>query len=212
MPFVVVFIASTSDTIFRIFRINLCTNVRQNTWVSTLLAWCVGNCSDLGNTQFALRWRTEEEVIEGAGENACANVRCRYALPIAATSSKRKHKKHRSTSLNTLELPFGYVEEGKQKSALVKVILCNKCVKKIMWKREEDKRKLREAENRRGTVEDRTEPVNPPEVDLAYSDWEGGTDEEREKGERSYRRKRSSRSRSPRRRDPESKPRRQRSP
>ena len=123
------------------------------------------------------------------------------------SSSKRKHKKHRSTRLNTLELPFGYVEEGKQKSALVKVVLCNKCVKKIMWKREEDKRRrLLEAESRSTPAE-----LSKPQ-ELAHSDSEGGTGEEYERGERHYRRKRSSRSRSPRRRELESSSRRQRSP
>ena len=173
---------------------------------------CRGNHSHLGDAQFALRWRTEEEVIEGAGEDACANIRCRYALPATASSSKRKHKEHKSTQLNTLELPFGYVEEGKQKSALVKVVLCNKCVKKIMWKREEEKRRLREAESRRGVVEDPVELAKPQEDDLAQSDSEGGTGEEHGRGKGQYRRKRSSRSRSPRRRELEANSRRRRSP
>jgi protein FRA10AC1 len=172
-----------------------------------------GHYSDLGDTKFALRWRTEEEVLEGAGEDACANVRCRYALPMAATApSKRKHKKHKSGSLNTLELPFGYVEEGKQKSALVKVVLCNKCVRKIMWKREADKRRLREAESRTGDVGDHVEPPKPREADLAHSDGEGNNDEGRERRERGYRQKRSSRSRSPRRKELESNSRWRRSP
>jgi protein FRA10AC1 len=42
--------------------------------------------------------------------------------------------------LRTLELPFGYVEQGEVKSALVKVVLCGKCVKKILWKREQLKK------------------------------------------------------------------------
>lgn len=80
-----------------------------------------------------------------------------------------------------------------------------------MWKREEDKRKLREAESKRGTVEDPVEPTKPQEADLAHSDSEG-TDEERKRGERGHRWKRSSRSQSPRRREPEQNSRRRRSP
>ena len=128
------------------------------------------------------------------------------------SSNKRKHRKHRSTRLNTLELPFGYIEEGKQKSALVKVVLCDKCVKKIMWKREDDKRRLREAEGGSATLKDPAELSKPQEADLAHSDSEGGTCEEHEREERRYRRKRSSRSRSPHRRELESSSRRQRSP
>jgi len=42
-------------------------------------------------------------------------------------------------SLSTLELPFVYEEQGQTKSALVKVVLCERCVKKLMWKRQKDK-------------------------------------------------------------------------
>jgi len=34
-----------------------------------------------------------------------------------------------------LELPFAYVEQGESKSALVKVVLCGRCLKKLMWKK-----------------------------------------------------------------------------
>ncbi|KAH9928432.1 folate-sensitive fragile site protein Fra10Ac1-domain-containing protein [Amylocystis lapponica] len=58
---------------------------------------------------FALRWRTESEVISGAGETTCGNTRC----PLHA--------------------------ERENKFALVKVVLCNKCSKKLMWKRNQEK-------------------------------------------------------------------------
>jgi protein FRA10AC1 len=41
--------------------------------------------------------------------------------------------------LVTLELPFSYVEHGEDKFALVKVVLCGKCCKKLMWKRTKEK-------------------------------------------------------------------------
>jgi len=69
-----------------------------------------------------------------------------------------------------------------------------------MWKREEEKRRLREAESR-GAVEDPVELAKPQESDLAQSDSEVGTGVEYGRGKRDYRRKRSSRSRSPRRRE-----------
>ncbi|KAG8213324.1 folate-sensitive fragile site protein Fra10Ac1-domain-containing protein [Butyriboletus roseoflavus] len=56
---------------------------------------------------FALRWRTESEVLDGTGETSCANARC---------------ERHRARSLSTLELPFAYEEHGEHKEALVKVV------------------------------------------------------------------------------------------
>ncbi|KAH9031760.1 folate-sensitive fragile site protein Fra10Ac1-domain-containing protein [Lactarius pseudohatsudake] len=77
---------------------------------------------------FALRWRTESEVLSGAGENSCGNTRC-----------KHHNNQDSATQLTTLELPFAYEEHGERKSALVKVVLCPRCLKKLMWKRKMDK-------------------------------------------------------------------------
>ena len=78
--------------------------------------------------QFALRWRTEAEVLLGAGETSCGNTRCVHHDVNAPMPS-----------LSTLELPFVYEEQGQTKSALVKVVMCERCVKKLMWKRQKDK-------------------------------------------------------------------------
>jgi protein FRA10AC1 len=78
--------------------------------------------------QFALRWRTEAEVLSGAGETSCGNTRCAHHdvnVPMPA--------------LSTLELPFVYEEQRETKSALVKIVLCERCVKKLMWKRQKEK-------------------------------------------------------------------------
>ncbi|KAF9267413.1 hypothetical protein L218DRAFT_686440 [Marasmius fiardii PR-910] len=93
--------------------------------------------------EFALRWRTEEEVLSGAGETTCGNTRCKYHEPL--TNSRRFDRDEKpSKALTTLELPFAYVEHGENKSALVKVVLCDKCLNKMMWKR----RKAKEEESR----------------------------------------------------------------
>ncbi|OJA12273.1 hypothetical protein AZE42_08149 [Rhizopogon vesiculosus] len=89
---------------------------------------------------FSLRWRTEREVLSGMGETTCANARCSEH----ATSS---------SSLTTLELPFAYDEDGKRKEALVKVVLCSKCVRKIMWKRKHEKRTREDINEAEGKVE-----------------------------------------------------------
>jgi protein FRA10AC1 len=67
-------------------------------------------------------------VLSGAGENTCGNTRC-------------KHHTGQDTAvhLSTLELPFAYEEHGERKSALVKVVLCPRCLKKLMWKRNKEK-------------------------------------------------------------------------
>jgi len=84
--------------------------------------------------QFSLRWRTEDEVLSGAGESTCGNTRCMHHV-----STRFQNEGGSKVPLSTLELPFAYLEQGKSKSALVKVVLCGKCVKKLMWKRTKEK-------------------------------------------------------------------------
>ncbi|KAH9998793.1 folate-sensitive fragile site protein Fra10Ac1-domain-containing protein [Russula compacta] len=77
---------------------------------------------------FALRWRTEAEVLSAAGENTCGNTRC-----------KHHNNQDATVQLSTLELPFAYEEHREHKTALVKVVLCPRCSKKLMWKRDKEK-------------------------------------------------------------------------
>ncbi|KAF9648682.1 hypothetical protein BDM02DRAFT_3155618 [Thelephora ganbajun] len=85
---------------------------------------------------FSLRWRTESEVLSGAGETTCGNTRCHHHSPEPDDDSFH---------LNTVELPFAYVEKGEAKNALVKVVLCDRCIKKLMYKRTKDKEAARAA-------------------------------------------------------------------
>jgi protein FRA10AC1 len=67
-------------------------------------------------------------VLSGAGETSCGNTRCTphgVNLPMPP--------------LSTLELPFVYEEHEETKTALVKIVLCKRCVKKLMWKRNKEK-------------------------------------------------------------------------
>ncbi|GBE87876.1 hypothetical protein SCP_1201010 [Sparassis crispa] len=99
---------------------------------------------------FSLRWRTESEVISGAGETTCGNTRC----PLHTESGMRERTV--TPSLQTLELPFSYIEEGENKFALVKVVLCAKCQKKLVWKRtkEREEEKVERKEREEGEDED----------------------------------------------------------
>jgi protein FRA10AC1 len=130
-------------------------------------------------------------VLSEAGENTCGNTRC-------------KHHTGQDTAvqLSTLELPFAYEEHGEHKSALVKVVLCPRCLKKLMWKRNKEKE---------------VQPITPLEGPIEPNDHEdtadkasnmnrsrrltGNTKRESEAVEtESSIRRRSSRSRSPRNR------------
>ena len=66
--------------------------------------------NELRSFQFLLRWRTEDEVLSGAGETTCGNTRCTF------------HDSHNveeaRPSLKTLELPFSYEENGENKGSL----------------------------------------------------------------------------------------------
>ena len=96
--------------------------------------------------QIALRWRTEDEVLSGAGETSCGNTRCPYHDVPGGPSCRGSHdirsNPPRQPKLTTMELPFSYVEHGETdpREAMVKVVLCERCVKKLMWKREKEKR------------------------------------------------------------------------
>ncbi|CCO29642.1 Protein FRA10AC1 [Rhizoctonia solani AG-1 IB] len=95
---------------------------------------------------FALRWRTETEVISGLGQFTCGNARCAY-------HQADDDRPVPQPKLITLELPFGYVEDGEAKSALVKVVLCERCKKKLMWKRDKDREGMERHEGEDKAVE-----------------------------------------------------------
>ncbi|KAG6865979.1 hypothetical protein C0991_009981 [Blastosporella zonata] len=160
---------------------------------------------------FALRWRTESEVLSGAGETTCGNTRCEHHLPLPEYLRRSAGP---APPLTTMELPFAYEEHGENKSALVKVVLCPRCFDRLLWKRRKEKGKAVEAD-----AEDETEQTGPSECrtqeDRKTKDGTKKTDEEvtgsvREERHRSIkhrddrrrgngeRRRRSSRSQSPR--------------
>ncbi|ETW76424.1 hypothetical protein HETIRDRAFT_480555 [Heterobasidion irregulare TC 32-1] len=156
---------------------------------------------------FALRWRTEGEVLSGAGETTCGNSRCRHHAPPDHDPDSIP-----STSLKTLELPFAYEEHGEMKSALVKVVLCDKCCKKLMWKRNKEKEEIMKLASSSSSKEaERAKERKPPQDPSARGDWDerpvhredqigdriGGEEEEKESGRQLYRHGRRSRSQSP---------------
>jgi len=94
----------------------------------------------------ALRWRTEDEVLSGAGETTCGNTRCAYHESSLDEDERSGSSKGvvppPKPKLSTVELPFAYVEQGETtpREVLVKVVLCSRCLKKLTWKREQEKK------------------------------------------------------------------------
>lgn len=105
--------------------------VAANYYNSLYREFALCNLKHYKSGQFALRWRTEDEVVSGTGETSCANTRCSFHPPPPDEKPQ--------TRLSTLELPFAYHEHGEDHQALVKVVLCDSCVRKIMYKRNKDK-------------------------------------------------------------------------
>lgn len=143
------------DSLFREFAVcdlkhyksgNVCISEVSSSRYTDTLCVCVA--------QFALRWRTEAEVLSGAGENTCGNTRC-----------KHHNDQDAAVKSSILELPFAYEEHGEHKSALVKVVLCPRCLKKLMWKRNKERTADQPATQLDGPVE--------PDGD---KDIEGGVD------------------------------------
>lgn len=84
--------------------------------------FCVANLSKYKQGLIGLRWRTENEVITGRGQDSCGSLTCK---------NKNKRASRNEIELHTLEVNFAYVELGEHKNALVKIRLCKKCTKKM---------------------------------------------------------------------------------
>jgi protein FRA10AC1 len=73
-----------------------------------------------------LRWCNEDDLLKGKGIKICGNSNC-----------------ERDEDLNPYEVSMNYIEQGDNKSALVKVYLCTMCGEKLnkMYKYLKKKRK-----------------------------------------------------------------------
>jgi protein FRA10AC1 len=142
-------------------------------------------------------------VLSGAGENTCGNTRCEH-----------HNNQDAPVHLSTLELPFAYEEHGERKSALVKVVLCPRCLKKLMWKRNKEKESLN-ATPSEGPLECSDRDDMAGEVDdtkRSHRSKERRDDKDKSiQGAALSTHRRSSRSRSPRHRRDNHGPRRRRS-
>lgn len=82
--------------------------------------YCLADLSRYRENMLALRWRTEQEVLEGKGQFVCGSLHC----------DEREE-------LESWEVDFHYREKGESKSALVKVRLCPRDSKRLHHARPE---------------------------------------------------------------------------
>lgn len=85
-------------------------------------------------------------MLAGIAQLTCASMRCKYHEPPETEEDPDPESTEPlvPTTLTEFEVPFSYSEDGEQKSALVKVVLCRGCGKKLLHGREEGKKKERE--------------------------------------------------------------------
>lgn len=65
-----------------------------------------------------LRWRFAQEVAQGIGQFTCGNMECNHHRII-----------NPDLDLSDYELDFAYEEDGLEKRALVKIRLCQECLR-----------------------------------------------------------------------------------
>jgi protein FRA10AC1 len=76
-------------------------------WQRLFKEYVIADLSRYREGGIGLRWRTEQEVLDGRGQFSCGNKSCN----------------RRDVPLNSYELHFGYMEHGEAREALVKVRL-----------------------------------------------------------------------------------------
>ncbi|XP_022152761.1 protein FRA10AC1 [Momordica charantia] len=86
--------------------------------------YCIADMTHYKSGKIGLRWRTEKEVISGKGQFICGNKHC-----------------DEKDGLASYEVNFSYSEAGENKQALVKLVTCERCSKKLHYKRKKEKEK-----------------------------------------------------------------------
>jgi len=96
--------------------------------------YSIADLSRYKENKVAMRWRTENEVVDGKGQFVCGNRKC-----VA------------KEALRSWEVNFGYIEHEEKKNALVKLRLCAECSHKLNYhhRKREIKAKKRKREDSR---------------------------------------------------------------
>lgn len=88
--------------------------------------YCLADMSQYKSGKIGLRWRTEKEVMSGKGQFLCGNKHC-----------------DETEGLASYEVNFSYFEAGENKQALVKLVTCERCTKKLYYKNRKEKEQSR---------------------------------------------------------------------
>lgn len=91
--------------------------------------YCIADMTRYKTGKIGLRWRTEKEVISGKGQFVCGNKHCDV-----------------KDGLASYEVNFSYFEAGENKQALVKLVTCERCAKKLNYKKHKEKEQLKRKE------------------------------------------------------------------
>ncbi|CAH9085569.1 unnamed protein product [Cuscuta epithymum] len=94
--------------------------------------YCIADMTHYKNGKIGLRWRTEKEVISGKGQFVCGDKYC-----------------NQKDGLASYEVNFSYVEAGENKQALVKLVACESCAEKLLYKRLKEKEQMKEDQGRK---------------------------------------------------------------
>ncbi|GAA0172589.1 hypothetical protein Leryth_016965 [Lithospermum erythrorhizon] len=110
--------------------------------------YCIADMSHYKTGKIGLRWRTEKEVISGKGQFVCGNKHC-----------------NERDGLSSYEVNFSYTEAGESKQALVKLVTCERCSEKLVYKRQKEKeqerrkeKEVRHKKRERSHSDDETDP------------------------------------------------------
>ncbi|KAL3537439.1 hypothetical protein ACH5RR_000805 [Cinchona calisaya] len=92
--------------------------------------YCIADMSQYKSGKIGLRWRTEKEVASGKGQFVCGNKHC-----------------NEKGGLASYEVNFSYFEAGENKQALVKLVTCERCAEKLLYKNRKEKAQPKEKDN-----------------------------------------------------------------
>lgn len=88
--------------------------------------YCIADLTRFKENKIAMRWRTENEVIQGKGQFICGERKC-----------------SQSQQLKSWEVNFAYHEDGCKKNALVKLRLCDDCSLKLNYRHQRKLAKIK---------------------------------------------------------------------
>ncbi|KAL3864472.1 hypothetical protein ACJMK2_006151 [Sinanodonta woodiana] len=125
--------------------------------------YAIVDLSRYKENKIALRWRINQEVVDGKGQFMCGNRKCKE-----------------SEGLRSWEVNFAYVEHGQKKNALVKLRLCPDCSYKLNYhhrKKEVLPKKKEIKETEKSSKKIRSDELSDDKAESSHS----GTIEESDK-------------------------------